>query len=81
MVILDMKMPGMDGKASFQALREIDPQAKVVILSGYSQDGAAHEVLESGALKFFQKPLKYPDLMQWIAETLGENRTILSDVS
>ncbi len=65
-VILDMKMPGTDGLTCFTELRRINPLAQIAILSGYSQDAAAQELLKRGALKFFQKPLKYPDLVQWV---------------
>jgi len=67
LVVLDMKMPAMDGKACFEALRKINPDISVVILSGYIQDDAAQQMLDQGALQFFQKPLKYQELMEWIS--------------
>jgi|GEM_PF-2149902 len=70
LVILDMKMPGIDGRKCFYQLKQICPTVKVAILSGYIQDRAAQELLEAGALAFFQKPLKYPDLIEWIDLTL-----------
>lgn len=73
LVIIDMKMPQMNGAACFAQLRKVDPGVKVVILSGFVEDSAAHELLEQGALKFFQKPLKYPELVEWIAEFLGRD--------
>jgi DNA-binding NtrC family response regulator len=69
-----MKMPGMDGSECFHQLKHIHPDARVVMLSGYSQDQAAQDLLNRGALRFFQKPLKYPDLVQWIANTLSSTR-------
>jgi PAS domain S-box-containing protein len=74
MIVLDMKMPGMDGSECFHQLKHIHPDARVVMLSGYSQDQAAQDLLNRGALRFFQKPLKYPDLVQWIANTLSSTR-------
>ncbi len=71
LVILDMKMPDMDGKACFQRIKQINDEAKVVILTGYVQDEAAQDLMNSGVLKFFQKPLKYPDLMNWISSNIG----------
>lgn len=74
MIILDMKMPEMSGEMCFTAIREINPGARVVILSGYIQDAYAHKILGKGAIRFFQKPLKYPELMEWISEyLLGES--------
>lgn len=71
-VVMDMKMPRMDGSACFKAVRTINPQASVVVLSGYIQDGAAQELLQQGALRFFQKPLRYPELVKFISEHLKE---------
>jgi len=70
LVILDMKMPGMDGKACFEAIKKIKPTAHVVILTGYIHDDAAGELLASGVMKVFQKPLKYVDLIQWVTKNI-----------
>lgn len=74
LIVLDMKMPELDGKRCYDMVRKINPSAKVVVLSGYIHDDAAKEMLSRGAVKFFQKPLKYPELMQWISETLGNDQ-------
>lgn len=70
LIILDMKMPDMDGAACFEVIREINPQARVIILSGYIHDEAAQNILDRGAIRFFQKPLKYQELMDWIKKFL-----------
>ncbi|MBX7136367.1 MAG: PAS domain S-box protein [Oligoflexia bacterium] len=68
LVLLDMKMPQMNGAECFKALRKIDPHAQVVIMSGYIQDRAVQQLLEEGAIHFFQKPVKYPEMMSWILQ-------------
>ncbi len=55
-VLLDMLLPEMGGKEIFAALKEIDPDAKIVICSGYSVEGDASEMLNNGALDYVQKP-------------------------
>lgn len=70
LIVLDMKMPRMDGKTFFDEAMKINPKSRVVILSGYIQDDAAHEILQRGALRFFHKPLKYPELLAWISENI-----------
>jgi len=67
LAILDMKMPEMDGSECFEKLRKINPNLKVVLLSGYMEDASVQNLIAKGALKFFQKPLRYPDLVDWIA--------------
>ncbi len=74
-VVLDMRMPSIDGKQCFEALRQINPDARVVLLSGYTEDTEVKELLENGAIKFFHKPLKYTELVEWITEYLGLSRS------
>ena len=74
-VVIDMKMPQMNGEACFAELKRIDPGVKVAILSGFVEDSSAQELLRNGALKFFQKPLKYPDLVEWISGYLNRHST------
>lgn len=76
LIVLDMKMPRMDGRSAFTALRRINPDARIVLLSGFIHDAAAQQLLEQGALKFFQKPLRYPELVEWIAATLGSQTAV-----
>jgi len=80
LVILDMKMPRIDGYKCFHELKKINPAVRVAILSGYIQDRAAQELMEAGALAFFQKPLKYPEIIRWIDETLEQDpKSTISD--
>jgi signal transduction histidine kinase/CheY-like chemotaxis protein len=57
-VILDMIMPKTSGSEVFQALRTIDAKVKVLLCSGYSQNGFAgiDKLLKNGAAGFIQKP-------------------------
>ena len=61
-VILDIIMPGMNGLETFRRLREIDPNARVLLSSGYSPEGTASEALKNGAIGFVQKPYRVGDL-------------------
>ncbi len=70
LVLLDMVMPDMSGKETFQALKNIGPNVKIILISGFSQNGKATEILEGGALEFIQKPFKLYDLSKAISEVL-----------
>ncbi len=70
-VLLDLVMPNMTGEAVFRALKEIDPQLRVLVSSGYSVDGGAQELLASGASGFIQKPYKIADLKSNLLAVLG----------
>jgi len=55
-VILDMTMPRMGGEACYHALRELDPDIKVILSSGYSAEDATACFQGQGLAGFIQKP-------------------------
>ena len=57
LVFLDVKMQGMDGLATLRGLREIDPHAQVVMISGHGTIQTAVEATQLGAYDFLEKPL------------------------
>lgn len=54
--VLDMVMPGMDGPSTFHKLREMMPDLKVLLCSGYVESEQVHELVEDGAVGFIRKP-------------------------
>ena len=70
MVILDMIMPNMSGGETFDRLKIIDPDVRVLLCSGYSLSGQATEILERGCDGFIQKPFKLRELSVKIREIL-----------
>jgi two-component system cell cycle sensor histidine kinase/response regulator CckA len=56
LVILDMVMPGMNGGEVFDVLKDIKPDVKVLLSSGYSITGEATKIMERGCAGFIQKP-------------------------
>ncbi len=57
LVFLDVKMQDMDGLATLRALREVDPGAQVVMISGHGTIQTAVEATQLGAYDFLEKPL------------------------
>jgi signal transduction histidine kinase/ActR/RegA family two-component response regulator len=70
LVILDMMMPKMSGRELYLALRAVNPNVKVLLASGYSEDGEAHALMELGVRAFVQKPYRRAELAQMIAVAL-----------
>jgi nitrogen-specific signal transduction histidine kinase len=70
MVILDMIMPDMGGGETYDKLKEINPDIKVLLSSGYSIDGQAKDILERGCDGFIQKPYNAGKLSKKIWEVL-----------
>ncbi|MEI7636217.1 MAG: PAS domain S-box protein [Syntrophus sp. (in: bacteria)] len=71
MVILDMIMPGISGGGTFDRLREINPEIKVLLSSGYSLNGEAATIMDRGCNGFLQKPFKMENLSLKVREMLG----------
>jgi signal transduction histidine kinase/CheY-like chemotaxis protein len=72
-VVLDMVMPGMDGRAVFRRLREINPSVKVIASSGYSHDRDADDLLQQGAEGFVQKPYRVAELVKAVGDVIEGN--------
>lgn len=79
LILLDMKMPGFNGVQSFDILREICPDAKIVLISGYIDDNEVSRLLNQGALSFIQKPVKYTELVEWISKTVKVSKATDSE--
>ena len=70
MVILDMIMPDMSGNETYDRLKEINPAIKTLLSSGYSINGEAQAILNSGCHGFIQKPFNLTNLSQKIRKIL-----------
>ncbi|MHB8770829.1 MAG: hybrid sensor histidine kinase/response regulator [Syntrophales bacterium] len=71
LVILDMIMPGMGGGETFDRLKLINPDVRVLLSSGYSLEGQAKDILNRGCLGFIQKPYKIDELSNKINNILS----------
>ena len=71
LVVLDVIMPRMGGQEVFRHLQEVDPGVKVLLSSGYSENGQAAEVLAEGARGFLQKPYDVETVLRRVRETLA----------
>ncbi len=65
-IILDMVMPDIGGGEVYDILKEINPDIKVLLSSGYSISGQATEILKRGCDGFIQKPFNISQLSQEI---------------
>ena len=70
LIILDMIKPGMGGGETFDRLKQINPDVRVLLSSGYSLEGQAKDILTRGCLGFIQKPYKIEDLAKKIQDIL-----------
>lgn len=71
--VIDMVMPGSDGKHVLKHILRADPQAKVIVTSGFSRDYARH-YLDFGAWRFLQKPVAADSLVGTLKSALARRR-------
>ena len=67
-VVLDMMMPGLSGRQTFQALKEINNDIRVLLASGYSADKETEATLNAGAKDFMQKPFRMRDVSKRLVD-------------
>jgi CheY-like chemotaxis protein len=70
LVILDLIMPEMGGKQCLEELLKIDPQIRVLIASGFAENGRTKEAIETGARGFVGKPYNMKGMLQAVREVL-----------
>ena len=67
-VILDVKMPGgMDGIQALKEMKQIQPSAEVILLTGHAAVETSIEGMKLGALDYLLKPIKLEDLLKKLA--------------
>ncbi len=70
-VLLDLTMPRMDGLAAFAALRELRPDLRIVMCSGYSERDATLHLVNQHLSGFLAKPFTYDMFQSTIAQVMG----------
>ena len=69
-VVLDMIMPRMGGRDCFLALRELNPDVRAVLSTGYGSDVVAQQMLDEGMRGFVAKPYRLEELAEAVARAL-----------
>jgi signal transduction histidine kinase len=70
LVVLDVVMPQMGGLECLHRLRELDPQVKVLISTGYTARGLAQKLVAEGALGVVEKPFQIQDFATAVRTTI-----------
>ncbi|HMG13692.1 MAG TPA: response regulator, partial [Gemmatimonadaceae bacterium] len=71
LVFLDVKMAGMDGMDALKKLRELDPAATVVMISGHATIRTAVEATQAGAYEILEKPLDTDRILVMLRNALS----------
>jgi len=63
-VVLDLKMPGMDGMEVLRRIRKAYPKVQVIMLTGHGSEKDEEEARKLGAFEYLQKPVEIETLMK-----------------
>jgi len=77
-VLLDLRLPGVDGLELLQQIRSADPDAQVVVLTGHGSLEHAVEAMRRGAFDFLTKPVSL-DVLEQTLRGAAEKRSLLAD--
>ncbi len=67
-VLMDIKMPGMNGVETYKEIKKLDPEAMVIMMTAYVGDDLVAEAMEEGARAVLYKPLDMDKLMDLIGD-------------
>ena len=70
-ILMDIKMPGMDGFTALEKIRQFDPQAKAIFISAYTMEESVRDILRDGAYAAISKPVD-PDALLELIRSMTE---------
>ena len=71
LVIVDMVMPVLGGPDCFRGMKEVNPEVRAILATGYSLEGAVQDMMNEGVLAFIQKPFRMDQLSQVVASAIA----------
>jgi two-component system nitrogen regulation response regulator GlnG len=80
LVVTDVRLPGMNGLDTFQAIREMDPKIPVIVMTAFGTTDTAIEATKLGAFEYVLKPFEIPDILTLIDQALETGRFMRSRV-
>ena len=76
---MDVKLPGLNGVESFFEIRKINPQARVVMMTGYSVEQLISQAVENGALGVLSKPIGMSQILEQLEKIKPNGIILLAD--
>jgi DNA-binding NtrC family response regulator len=76
-VLLDLRMPGMDGLAGLETIKQRWPETEVVIITGYPSVYTAREALRLGAFDYLVKPVDPDQVLAVANEAMAQRLALL----
>jgi DNA-binding NtrC family response regulator len=73
LIVVDLRLPDMDGVSLIKAVRQFDPFMKVIVMTAYGSPEAEREVRKLGVHGFVTKPFVVEDMKKMIARTVADS--------
>ncbi len=80
-VLMDLRMPGMGGVEAIIAIRQRDPEARIIVLSTYDMDEDIHRAMQSGAKSYLLKDMSTEEVAETIREVHRGGNSLPSQVA
>ncbi len=74
LLLVDVKMPGLDGMEVLKRVRETDPQLPVVLITAYAEIAASVAAMRAGAFDYLGKPFDHGEVIRVVRAALAERR-------
>jgi two-component system response regulator HydG len=78
-VLMDIKMPSMNGVEALRAIRATNPQMRVVLMTAYSASDLIAQAIEEGALRVMSKPVLIPELLRFLDDSRNAAPVLVVD--
>lgn len=76
LVLTDLGLPKLSGWDAFRAMREVNPQVRVIVASGYLEPKVRDEMLAAGVDDFVQKPYSATEIIEKVRRVLGQTTNV-----
>lgn len=74
LVVLDIRLPGMNGMETFKKFHAMDPKLPIIIMTAFGTTETAIEATKMGAFDYVLKPFDIPEMLSTIKQALGTGR-------
>jgi two-component system response regulator HydG len=81
LILTDLKMPGLDGMGLLKAVRELDPDIEVIMMTAYGTVETAVNAMKEGAYDFITKPLRRSDIVRSVTKALEKRALVVENRS